>query len=476
MAANYLNEDTIAAIATAPNATAALGVIRVSGTNAFEKSGKILRTLKDKKSFTDKKITSHKFYRAMVVSQAGQPLDDALVVYMKGPNSFTGEDVVEFHLHGNPFLLKKVMQELLHLGVREAYRGEFSFRAFKNGKISLNQAESIADFISSETPEQSKRALNQLLGSAKSELEQLKNELVMRTAEIEVDIDFSDQGLSVLPYEAWKKDLIAWCEKVEKIRQEFIQSQPLREGIQLALAGAPNSGKSSLFNRLLGEDRSIVSQEAGTTRDVVRESILMNGLTFRLSDTAGIRETENAIEAKGIDRSFGEVKNAHLVLWVIDGEKEANTNRAAAEARYNDLKKFAPQAHFIGIWNKSDLSPSVSSSWKDLFLSIKQPLIPISAQTGAGIDDLRKQIQDLFLHKEVSPHSFLIGRTRHYEVLGRAQEAVRMAIQKVDSGELFPDLLSSDLRSALDSLGEITGEFTTDDLLNHIFSEFCIGK
>jgi tRNA modification GTPase len=476
MAANYLNEDTIAAIATSANVTAALGVIRVSGPQALEKSGKILRSLKEKKFFADKKLTSHKFYRALVVDKTSQALDDALVVYMKGPNSFTGEDVVELHLHGNPLLLKRVMQELLHIGVREAYRGEFSFRAFKNGKISLNQAESIADFIASETPEQSKRALNQLLGSAKSELEHLKNELVKRAAEIEVDIDFSDQGLSVLPYEEWKKDLISWCGNVEKIRQEFLQSQPLREGIQLALVGAPNSGKSSLFNRLLGEDRSIVSQEAGTTRDVVRESILMNGLTFRLSDTAGIRETENVIEAKGIDRSFGEVKNAHLVLWVIDGEIESKTTKEEAQKRYFELKKMASQAHFLGVWNKSDLSPAVSEVWKNLFLSIKQPLISVSAQTGQGLELLREEIQGLFKNKELSNHSFLIGRSRHFEVLGKAQEAVRMAIQKVDAGELFPDLLSSDLRSALNSLGEITGEFTTDDLLNHIFSEFCIGK
>jgi tRNA modification GTPase len=269
----YFNEDTIAAIASANEVAAAVGVIRVSGPDAWAASSKIIQKMNGS-GFPSEKVESHRLYRALLKAADGYFLDDGMFVWMKSPHSFTGEDVVELHLHGNPQLLRRVMKELMAHGVREALPGEFSFRAFRSGKLTLDQAESVADLISSRSEESSRRALNQLLGHAKPELELLKKELIDRLAEIEIDIDFSDQGLSIIDYDKWTRKLESWIARVERIRQEFLDSQPLREGIRLALVGAPNSGKSSLFNRLLGEDRSIVSSQAGTTRDVVREALI----------------------------------------------------------------------------------------------------------------------------------------------------------------------------------------------------------
>lgn len=474
MAADYFSEETIASIITAANAVSAIGVIRVSGPGAIEKISPILRKT-DSSTFTPEKIETHKLYRCVVQSREGQALDDGMLVWMKGPHSFTGEDVVELHLHGNPYLLRKILNEIQHCGVRAALPGEFSFRAFRNGRLSLDQAESIADLIGAQSTDGARRSVEHLLGRNKDGLSRLKAELVNRLAEIEVDIDFSDQGLSVLNYELWVEKLEAWCSGIEETRKEFLLSQPLREGVKLALFGAPNSGKSSLFNRILGEDRSIVNQEAGTTRDVVRESIYLDGLLLRISDTAGIRETGNEIESEGIERSFGEIRGADLMLWVLDGHLEKDSSLASIEQRWGRIQGQLVAQKMVVVWNKSDLSKTISSTWATFMAQNGLVSVVLSAKTGAGFDSLRRSIVDKFQKSGAEP-SFLISRTRHYEVLGSAVIAVRSAIERVGRGETFPDLLASDLREALSKMGEITGEFTSDDLLRHIFAEFCIGK
>lgn len=468
----YFNEDTVAAIASANEVAAAVGVIRVSGPDAWAASSKILQKMNGS-GFNAEKVESHRLYRALLKAKDGSVLDDGMFVWMKNPHSFTGEDVVEFHLHGNPQLLRRVMKELMAHGVREALPGEFSFRAFRSGKLTLDQAESVADLISSRSEESSRRALNQLLGHAKPELELLKKELIDRLAEIEIDIDFSDQGLSIIDYDKWMKKLESWIARVEKIRQEFLDSQPLREGIRLALVGAPNSGKSSLFNRLLGEDRSIVSSQAGTTRDVVREALYLKGVLFRLSDTAGIRSTGDTIESEGIDRSFGEVRSAQAVVWVFDS---AEAEKDLCE-RWSALQEHLPQgAKILAVWNKSDRIAKPSEAWVSFFSDRKIPVFVASATSGQGISELIDGLLGLFRTSSSTAPDFLLSRRRHFEVLGSASEAVGRALDKVKSGEQFPDLLAIDLRTAMSKIGEITGEFSSDDLLNHIFAEFCIGK
>lgn len=471
MSSPYFNSETVAAIVTAPNALAGLGVIRVSGDGAWNTVSPLLRKHASGKSFSAGQVESHKMNRCVLLTREGQSLDDGMFVWMKAPRSFTGEEVIELHLHGSPLLLRKAMHELQRNGAREALPGEFSFRAFRNGKLTLDEAESVADLIASRSEEGARRALNHLLGKPREEIGALKRELVDRLAEVEIDIDFSDQGLSIFDHEAWCARLDAWCARVEKIRAEFLRSQPLRDGIRLALLGEPNSGKSSLFNRLLGEDRSIVSQEAGTTRDVVRESISVNGMLFRLSDTAGIRSTSNNIEAQGIERSYGEASSAHLILWIFDGSRfDSAAVLPAVHAKLGD------QAKIIAVWNKSDVAGVPPAEWSVYFQKAGIPALAVSALEGRGISALFDAISGLFAVQTADQPDFWISRTRHFEVLGKAVEAVKAAVAKVRAGEQFPDLLAADLRAALFRIGEITGEFTSDDLLNHIFAEFCIGK
>lgn len=473
MSSQYFNNDTIAAIVTAQNAISGVGVIRVSGPGAWACVARLVRRPGTLGAFLPEEIESHKLLRCLVTRASGAALDDGMFVWMKAPRSFTGEDVIELHLHGSPLVLRNVMNELQTGGAREALPGEFSFRAFQNGKLSLDQAESVADLISSRTEESARRALDHLLGRPRGEIEILKRELVDRLAEVEIDIDFSDQGLSIFQHGAFVSRLRAWIARVEKVREEFVRSQPLREGIRLALIGEPNSGKSSLFNCLLGEDRSIVSQEAGTTRDVVRESIQIGGLLFRLSDTAGIRTTGNEIEAQGIERSFGEAGNAHLVLWIFDGNAGSPSGLAVSFERFRG--RVGAHTKFVALWNKSDLQ-SAPLEWKAFFAERSIPAMALSALTGDGIPELMDEITQLFRQTPEGMPDFSISRTRHFEVLGMAVESVSQAVQKVEAGEHFPDLLAADLRAALHRLGELTGEFTSDDLLNHIFAEFCIGK
>ncbi|RYZ99473.1 MAG: tRNA uridine-5-carboxymethylaminomethyl(34) synthesis GTPase MnmE [Proteobacteria bacterium] len=474
---NYFNEDTIAAIASAPEVAAAVGIIRISGPRAWPTAAAVLFKPKAGTPFEAAAVESHRLYRALVRRADGQNLDDAMFVWMKGPHSFTGEDVVELHLHGNPYLLRRVLQAVCAAGAREAMPGEFSFRAFRNGKLSLAQAESINDLISSKSEESSRRSLSQLLGHGVAELALLKRELVDRLAEIEVDIDFSDQGLSILDYDAFDAKLGRWQERVAALRQEFLDSRPIAEGVRLALVGAPNSGKSSLFNRMLGEDRSIVSQQAGTTRDVVRESIYLKDVLFRLSDTAGIRATADSIEAEGIDRSFGEVRTAQAVIWVLDALAEGEGSIGSLESRWAELKSHLdPSARVIIACNKADLVKTTPRNIEDFAKSAGLPLNLVSASTGEAIRGLIADLVALFAISHTESGNFVLSRWRHYEVLGSAYEAVAAARAKVKSGERFPDLLSIDLRTALSKVGEISGEFSSEDLLHHIFAEFCIGK
>lgn len=472
----YFNSDTIAAILTASYAISAIGVIRVSGSQAWATVSSLLHSHSSGQKFTESEIESHKLNRCILVAKDGSALDDGMFVWMKAPRSFTGEDVIELHLHGSPLLLRRVMQELLTAGAREALPGEFSFRAFQNGKLSLDQAESVADLIASRSEEGARRALNHLLGGPREEIKNMKREIVDRLAEVEIDIDFSDQGLSVFQHDRWCARLEAWCARIEKIRAEFMASQPLRDGIRLALVGEPNSGKSSLFNRLLGEDRSIVSQEAGTTRDIVRESILVDGVLFRISDTAGIRSTSNEIEAKGIERSLGEASSAHLVLWVFDGSKYQSSTLDLEKAWKELRQHLGLDTKIVATWNKSDVTGAPAAQWQKFFEQLEVPAVAVSALSGDGVHELTRAVVGLYGKAGDQQPNFSISRTRHFEVLGKAVEAVRGAVAKVRSGERFPDLLAADLRAALTFLGEITGEFTSDDLLNHIFSEFCIGK
>lgn len=463
----YFNDDTIVAIATGSNVRSAIGILRISGSKSeliakkflFQPSNDPLKSLE-----------SHRMAYAHFRDADGKIIDEIMFVYFKGPRSFTGEDSLELFFHGNPLLLDKATESIAASGLaRIALNGEFSFRAFQNGKIDLNQAEAIGDLIQSHSPAKAEQNLNLTLGRARGFFEEVKSQLLARLAAVELDIDFSDQGVSNLDYSLWASELESWCATVDVARDEFKRRKPIRDGIRLAIIGAPNSGKSTLFNSLLGADRSIVSEIAGTTRDVVTEGFQVNGLMFRLADTAGIRLTDDKIESEGIRRSESELSSSDLALLVMDGEnfKESDIGHWQELVRKN-----APETPLIIAINKIDKINQNSL-----------PKIPgtfklVSAKTGAGIDALLKEIESKFskLSLVEQPESFAVGRMRHYELLGEAQKCVFEAISKVKRGECFPDLLATDLRSALGFLGQINGDLTPDDVLNHIFSEFCIGK
>lgn len=478
MAQTYFNDDTIAAIATAPHAVSAVGIVRISGANAWPAAQAVLRPIPG--ALPDwKKAESHKLYRCLVVDEAGAALDDALFVRMRAPHSYTGEEVVELHMHGNPRLLQRALGVIVGGGkARQALPGEFSYRAFQNGRLDLSQAEAVMDLIASASPAAAKHAVQGLLGQTKKFVDESKRSLTRLLAELEVEIDFSDQGVGSLDYAAWARRAGEWEREVEAARADYLRRTPLREGIRLALVGRPNSGKSTLFNALLGEERSIVSDVAGTTRDVVRESFLLGGALLVLADTAGIRNSGDAVEAIGIERSFGELRAAQLVLAVVDaavGETEAMV--AGAKELLAQIRATNPDARVVFALNKQDLLSTAEAKERlaAAAAALGSGVVGLSAKTKAGRRELEEAILAAF-PAEAEGAGAHIGRLRHYELLGRAAISVREAVALVGEGKNLPDLLANHLRAALSNLGEITGEVGADDVLNYIFSEFCIGK
>lgn len=481
MAAEYFSNDTIAAIATPLHAVGALGIVRISGEKAMRAASMVLKAQNPKLqnasgSLLPKELQSHHLYRCDFLDASGQALDDGMFTWMRSPNSFTGEDCLEFHMHGNPYILNRMVEALVATKqVRLALPGEFTFRAFRNGKLDLAQAEAVGDLISAKSNAAIRSAFHALRGSVGRAVDQIKDELLACLAHVELEIDFADQGVSHMNYDALAKEIASICEKIERFRERFSVSRPVREGIRTAIVGAPNAGKSTLFNQLLGEDRSIVSEIAGTTRDVVRENILFGDVLLVLSDTAGIRDSEDRIESQGIERSLIEVEDAHLVFAVVDGLDPAATQRNVASDFLRKLQQRNPSAKIILILNKQDLL--AADTWRSRLLSLKEfAPVGVSAQTGAGMDALHRRIFDYFTSSAQDFDGTMINQLRHYETLGRAQAFLTSAGERLRRGEFVPDLLALDLRGAMDIVGEITGVVSTDDVLNHIFAKFCIGK
>ena len=482
MASHYFNEDTIVAPATPLHAVGAIGIVRVSGPAALESASRIIRPRK--RALADgaaerlrpENLESHKLYRCEFFDAANRMIDDGMFVWMRGPNSYTGEDSVELQMHGNPYILTRTVEALVASGqVRAAEPGEFSFRAFRNGKLDLAQAEAVGDLIAAKSDAAMRLALSALNGSARKAVEGIQEGLIAMLAAVELDIDFSEQDVPQVNPVALLQKVDASIAKIEACRERFRRSRPLREGIRTAIVGAPNSGKSTLFNQLLGEDRSIVSEIAGTTRDVVRESILFKGLLLVLSDTAGIRDAQDAIEREGIARSFVEVKDAHLVLALVDASEPEQARRAYAEKLRTEVESRNPGAKLVVILNKRDkVAPN---AWADALADLEKFLpVGLSARTGEGLADLHVKILERFGNLEMEDEAGGITRARHDDILARAQEHLRNLRVRIARGDSSPDLLSLDLRAAVDTVAEISGRFTSDDLLNFIFSKFCIGK
>ncbi len=453
----------IIAIATAPG-KAGVGVIRISGTQLLP-------------------IAEALFHKTLAPRQAnlltlrdaqGASIDQLIAIYFAAPASFTGEDVLELQCHGGPQLLELVMKRCLELGKDQglviAEPGEFSLRAYLNNKIDLAQAEAIADLIDAQSEAAVRGAARSLQGAFSNDINSLIEEITQLRILVESTLDFPEEEIEFLENAHARERLSTVMQKLKALREGAKQGKILRDGIQLVLAGAPNVGKSSLLNRLAGEEVAIVTPIAGTTRDRVKESITINGVPMHIIDTAGLRETSDLVEAKGIERSWDAIRAADLVIFLRDpSAKETIDVAEALGLKTQILKALPPKCPVLEVGNKSDLLGSPTSNKDE-----KQPLL-ISAKTGDGIEALKQKILEL-VGWGGSQEGAIIARRRHLDCLDRAATHLDKSQQFAADGNISLELFAEELRLAQDQLGQITGKLLPDDLLGKIFSQFCIGK
>lgn len=480
---NYFSNDTIVASATGLNVRSAVSILRVSGPDSIRLASKFIQ-LKSKsgQSALEKmsvgELRSRYLYRCDVLSKQNTIIDDGLVAFFPGPNSYSGEDMLELHLHGNPLIQRQVIDSIVHkTKARPAERGEFSFRAFKNGKLDLSQVEAVETLISAETLLGVEVAVKSLGGTVKRFIEPIQEDLKSLVASLELELDFSDQDVEVLDWKIFREKLEHVVDRLAGAIEHFDSIRPAMHGVAVSFVGRPNAGKSTLFNALIGEDRSIVSQIQGTTRDVVREQIHLDGLLLRLSDTAGMRDTTDLIEHEGVKRSLQELKGSELVLLIIDSTQiENDSNSKLVEEFVAEVEGEAVAGKVIVVFNKIDC---VESSLIDKFIlqaGIQDKAVKVSSISGAGIPELRERIKMEFLENEVVQRSPEIFCQRQRETLAQAKEQLVIVCNNIDNGMKEMDLLATDLRSAMTHISELSGSIDSEAILNHIFSNFCIGK
>jgi tRNA modification GTPase len=452
---DYLH-DTIVAAAT-PSGVGGIGIVRISGPDVPLIAGKMLGGLPPPRV-----ASLREFHDA-----AGEPIDTGLALFFPAPGSFTGEPVLELHGHGGPVVMALLVDAAVSLGSRQAGPGEFSKRAFLNDKLDLTQAEAIADLIGSGTAQAARAALRSLSGAFSAAVDALQEQLIRLRLHVEAALDFPEEEIDFLSDEQLAARIDDCDAAFEALREGARAGRLLRDGYQVVIVGRPNAGKSSLLNLLSGQEAAIVTEVAGTTRDILREQINVDGLLVELIDTAGLRENPDQIEAEGIRRAREAIKSADAVLWIQDAsaKEDARKNESLAELG-EELPANVP---VITVRNKTDLTDENPGLQNEPSLTLN-----ISAKTGAGTDALREQMLKLAGHKDLGEGAFT-ARRRHIDALGRAEahfQAGRNALEKAKAGEL----LAEELRLAQEALGQITGAFTSDDLLGKIFSEFCIGK
>ncbi|MCB0730075.1 MAG: tRNA uridine-5-carboxymethylaminomethyl(34) synthesis GTPase MnmE [Ignavibacteriae bacterium] len=448
------NEETIAAIAT-PIGVGAISVIRVSGEESIQSVDPIFV---GKKKLIE--MNSHTIQYGKIVSESGEVIDDVLVSVFKNPNSYTGEDSVEISTHGSPLVCNNILARILKQNVRLAEPGEFTKRAFLNGKIDLSQAEAVIDVINSRTNASLKGARNQLDGVLSKKVDSLRESLVNSSSLIELELDFAEEDLEFVSLEKVKREIKNIIEEIEKLIDSYKIGKVIRDGVNVVFVGKPNVGKSSLLNYLVKESRAIVSHIPGTTRDVIREEVSIDGILFKLFDTAGIRITEDEIEKEGVLRSRKAVENADLVILLNDTNSEFPTDL------YDEILHLTDKEKVIFVDNKIDLYKKI----------LRENHFGISALTGEGVDKFLDHLKEKsFDSNSFSEKNAVVTNLRHKDALEKAREHLLKSIDSIDE-KLSGEFISVDLRNAESSLGEIIGKVTTDDILNNIFSKFCIGK
>lgn len=461
------NEDTIAAVAT-PEGDGGIAVIRISG----PKSSGIINLVFKRDQIDSKalEMESHRLYHGRIVDpESDEPVDEVLCVLMKSPNSYTGEDVAEIHSHGGYIVPKRILDVIFALGARPAGPGEFSLRAFLNGKMDLAQAEAVADIVNAQTEEGLKQAELQLEGALSEKIGEFKETVLDVLAEVEAQVDFPEEDIDPIV----KGDLIgrteALIENIEALLATFEEGRIVKYGIKTAILGKPNVGKSSLLNRLLMKDRAIVSPLPGTTRDFIEEGIDVRGIPLRLIDTAGIRITSDEIEMAGVGLAKKKAGEAELLIVVIDGSSGLDSDDLEV------LNEAMGKKAILAV-NKSDIDIKVNEDEVSSFIPGDQ-IIHTSAKLGTGIEELKDTIRGLLTgeSKLTDSSELMLTESRHKLSLERSVDSLKSFLRVLDRGE-SPEYLALDLRVALDSLGEITGEVTTEDVLGRIFSKFCVGK
>lgn len=460
-------EDTICAISTAPG-VGGIAVIRVSGSDALANVGKIW---KGKDLAAQKSHTAH-FGR--ILDNSGAVLDEVVATLFLGPNSFTGEDTVEIACHGSIWIQQQIVNRLVESGCRMATGGEFTQRAFLNGKMDLSQAEAIADVIASSSRATHRIAMNQMRGSFSKELAELREKLLEFVSLMELELDFSEEEVEF----ADRSKLVALAEHIDsvitRLADSFSVGNAIKNGIPVAIVGETNVGKSTLLNALLHEDRALVSDIHGTTRDVIEDTITIAGTLFRFIDTAGIRHTDDVIENMGIERTFKKLDEASVALCVIDPTTAIDSIREMLDRVTSGEK----EQQIIAVINKIDkVDESVVNDIKTLIEKDYPAVTPvtISAKKGIGIDALQKCLINAAHLPENDSNEVIVTNARHYEALTHASEAIRRALNGLNDG-ISGDFVSQDIRECMHYLGEITGEITPSDILGSIFSKFCVGK
>jgi len=456
-----ISKETIIALAT-PNGLGAISVIRISGKDAIITTDKLFKS-KNKKLLSKQK--THTVHLGHILKD-GHELDEVLITLFKGPNSYTGEDTIEISCHGSTYIQQEIIDLFIDHGVRVANPGEFTLRAFINGKMDLNQAEAVADLIASENEGSHKLAMQQMKSGFSNDLKKLRSELLHFTSMIELELDFSEEDVEFAERGEFKKLVIKIQSELKKLIHSFQSGNVLKNGISVAIAGKPNAGKSSLLNTLLNEDKAIVSDIPGTTRDSIEDSIIIDGIKFRFTDTAGLRETKDIIESKGIEKTKEKIGTAKILLYLFD-INDININEIKSSIKTFERDDLS----IILIRNKIDLQNNNQTLLKELN---NKELIEISATDPKSVSILKKRLVNEV--DILNPYTdVIISNSRHYEAL---KEALK-AIEEVNNGlknNISGDLLSVDIRRSIEHLGEITGEITNDDVLGNIFANFCIGK
>jgi tRNA modification GTPase len=454
--------DTIVALATPPGRSG-IGIVRLSGSQSLGILRKLLRS--ERFDPQPNMLRLHSLFD----TENGDVLDQAMVCYFKAPHSFTGEDVVEFHCHGSPILLRGIVDAALKLNARMADPGEFSLRAVSHGRMNLSEAEAIRDLIEAHTEAGLKQATRQLKGEVSNILQPLKDDLLKVIVRLESSLEFVEDDLPAIEHEEIIHSLRHVRLKCDRLAQTFSRGRLLRDGIRVTLLGRPNAGKSSLFNRLLGHSRSIVTDIPGTTRDTITESIGIEGIPIVLTDTAGVRPVTDQIESIGVDRTKREAADSDLVILVIDGSEELRDEDEAA------MSEVAKSRYVIAL-NKSDVPTFSITRSESLSMNGDSPaVVAVSAKTGDGIDELRTAIIQPYMNGTAAGDGLLIMNARHHDLLVRAGDAVKESEVSL-AARASEEIVLVGLHNALRYLGEITGETTSDEILGQIFSTFCIGK